>query len=185
VRIDTLQKEYEIQVKWVAFPLHPEIPEEGTELAQLFAGREVDTRAISLRLRQVARELGLPLGDRTRTFNTRLTQELGKWAESQGKGDEYHRAVFRAYFVDGANIGKPDELLGIAASLGLSAGVAREVMEKRTFREEVDADWTRSRDLGITGVPTFIMGSQRIVGAQPYDVLERFVEAGGKAKRRS
>lgn len=169
----------------MAFPLHPEIPEGGLGFEQLFAGRAIDTRAISLRLKQVARELSLPFGNRTKTFNTRLAQELAKWAEGQGKGDEYHQAVFRAYFVDGTNIAMPDELVDMAASLGLIPDEARQVIERRTFREAVDEDWTRSHDLGITGVPTFIMRDKKVVGAQPYDVLERFVVGCGKAKRRS
>ena len=179
-----MQKEYEIHVKWVAFPLHPEIPEEGLGLEELFAGRAVDMKATSLRLRRVARELGLPFGERTKTFNTRLAQELAKWAEAEGKGDEYHRAVFRAYFVEGTNIAKLDELAYLAASIGLIRDEALHVIEKRIFREEVDADWTRSHDLFINSVPTFVMDDQRVVGAQPYDVLERFVKSCGMAKRR-
>ena len=141
--------------------------QEGLDLEELFAGRAVDMRAMSLRLRRAAEELGLPLGERTRTFNTRPAQELAKWAEAEGKGNEYHRAVFRAYFVDGANIAKPDELAGLAASLGLARDAALHVIEKRVFREAVDADWTRSHDLSITGVPTFVIGDRKVVGAQP------------------
>jgi predicted DsbA family dithiol-disulfide isomerase len=168
----------------VAFPLHPEIPEQGLSLEELFAGRAFDVRVMSLRLRRAAEELGLPLGERTKTFNTRLAQELAKWAEGQGRGDEYHQAAFRACFVEGTNIGKPDELLDLAASIGLPRDEARRIIERRFFREAVDADWARSRDLGITGVPTFVMRDKRVVGAQPYEMLERFVKGCGTAKRR-
>ena len=150
---------------------------------ELFAGRTIDLAAMSLRLERVARDLGLPLGDRTKTFNTRFAQELAKWAEEQGRGDEYHDAVFRAYFVEGKNIGREDQLVDIAASLGLSRDEARRVIQERSFREAVDSDWARSRDLGITGVPTFIMNLRRVVGAQPYDVLERLVGACGARPR--
>ena len=152
-------------------------------LGELFAGRSVDVCAVSLRLRAVARDLGLPLGDRPRTYNTRLAQELAKWAEGQDKGDEYHRAIFRAYFVDGTNIAKMDELVDVAASLGLSRDEAARVIQRRTFREAVDVDWSRASELGITGVPTFIMRGHRAVGAQPYEVLEKFVRDCGEARR--
>ena len=46
-----------------------------------------------------------------------------------------------------------------------------------TLREAVDADWKRSRELGITGVPTFVLGGRGLVGAQPYAQLEAFVAA--------
>ena len=135
------------------------------------------------RLRQVADDLGLPLGDRKKTFNSRLAQELAKWAESKGKGDEFHAAVFRAYYVDGKNIGKVDVLAHLASALGLSEKEGRHVLESRTFRKAVDADWSRSRSLGITAVPTFVMGGQVAVGFQPYDVLEQLVKTGQVKKR--
>jgi predicted DsbA family dithiol-disulfide isomerase len=119
------------------------------------------------------------------TFNTRLAQELAKWAEGQGRGDEYHRALFRACFVDGTNIGKKDELLSVVTSLGLSRDEALRVIEERTYSGAVDADWKRSRELGIRGVPTFLTSVSRVVGAQPYEILERLVRESGGVKRRS
>jgi predicted DsbA family dithiol-disulfide isomerase len=135
------------------------------------------------RLKQVADELGLPLGERKMTFNSRLAQELGKWAESKGRGDEFHEAVFRAYFVDGKNIGKVDEIVDLAKSIGLSGQEARSVLELRTFREAVDSDWSRSRALGITGVPTFLADHRAAVGFQPYEDLEQFLINSGAKKR--
>jgi len=185
VRIDRLKKEYEIEAKWVAFPLHPETPEEGLALEGLFAGRSVDIQAIMMRLKRVAGELGLPLADRTKTYNSRPAQELVKWAEAEGKGDEFHDAVFRAYFVEAKNIAKPDTLVGLSESIGLPGDEARCIVRDRTFREAVDADWKRSRDLGITAVPTIIVRSQGIVGFQPYDVLEQFLKSAGVEKRKA
>jgi predicted DsbA family dithiol-disulfide isomerase len=183
VRIDQLQKNYNIEVRWTAFPLHPDTPEDGLSLEELYADRSVDIQQRKLRLKQVADELGLPLGDRKRTYNSRLAQELAKWAESKGKGDEFHKAVFRAYFVDGKNIGKVDELVALAKSIGLPEKETGSVLELRTFKEAVDSDWSRSRSLGITGVPTFVIGQQAIVGAQPYEVLEQFLKTCGAKKR--
>jgi len=185
VRIDRLKKEYEVEAKWAAFPLHPETPEEGLTLAELFAGRSADIPAVMQRLKQAAQKLNLPLADRTKTYNSRLAQELAKWAEAEGKGDEFHDAAFKAYFVEAKNIAKEDTLVGLASSIGLPGDEARRVVRERTFREAVDADWARSRELGITAVPTVIMGRQGIVGFQPYDVLEQFVKSCGVEKRKS
>ena len=118
------------------------------------------------------------------TFNSRLAQELAKWAESQGKGDPFHDAVFRAYFVDGKNIGKANELVDLVKTVGLPEKEARSVLDSRTYREAVDADWSRSHQLGITGVPTFVMGHQGLVGFQPYEALEQFLKTCGAKKRR-
>jgi len=135
----------------------------------------VDIPAIQKRLKEVAASLSLPLSTRTRTYNSRLAQELGKWVESEGKGEEFHRAVFRAYFVDGKNIAMVDELARLAESIGLPPREARHVVLSRSFRQAVDADWERSRSLGIDAVPTFIVGNRRIVGFRPYEALKELV----------
>jgi predicted DsbA family dithiol-disulfide isomerase len=62
------------------------------------------------------------------------------------------------------------------AKAGLSVDAAREVIEQRTFKAAVDADWKLSRDYGITGVPTFVAGHYGVVGAQPYEALEALVK---------
>ncbi len=176
MRIDRLQKEYEIEVRWIAFPLHPETPEEGLTLEELFAGRNIDIDKARQRLQQVARELGLPLGERKMTFNSRLAQELAKWAESKGIGDKFHRAVFNAYFVEGINIAKVDELVRLAKSLGLPEEEAREVLKSRRYKGEVDSDWNYCYAQGITAVPTFMIDHQRAVGFQPYETLKQLIK---------
>jgi predicted DsbA family dithiol-disulfide isomerase len=184
VHTDRLNKEYEIEVRWLAFPLHPEVPEEGLSLEELFAGRGVNISASLRHLKRVASSLSLPLNDRTRTYNSRLAQELAKWAESQGKGDEFHHTIFRAYFVDGTNIGRVDELVTLVASMGLPADEARHVILARRYRETVDSDWARSHTLGVTAVPTFVIDDQRIVGFQSYQILKQFViDSGARAKQ--
>ena len=172
-----------MDVRWTAYPLHPDTPEEGLELEKLFAGRSVDINEVKVRLKNVAGELGLPLGDRKKTYNSRLAQELGKWAESNGKGDEFHHAVFRAYFADGKNIAKVPLLMDVAKSVGLPEEDAQKVLETRAFKEAVDSDWSRSFRMGVTAVPTFRLELQRIVGAQPYEVLEKLLKEGGVRKR--
>ena len=184
MRIDQLKKHYDIEVRWAAFPLHPEIPEDGMTLEELFAGRPVDIEKILARLRQVANELGLSLGERKRTYNSRLAQELAKWAESKGKGDDFHKVVFQAYFVEGKNIGKIEELVHLAKSLGLPEKEARSVLELRTYKESVDSDWSRSHDLGITGVPTFVADHRAVVGFQPCEALEQFLQTCGAKRKR-
>ena len=129
------------------------------------------------RLRGVAESEGLPLGHRKMTYNSRLAQELGKWAESKGSGELFHKAVFHAYFVDGINIAKIPNLVEMAISIGLSGKEAQGVLETGAFREAVDSDWARSRENGVTAVPTFMMNRRTVIGAQSYEVLERFMKA--------
>jgi predicted DsbA family dithiol-disulfide isomerase len=126
-------------------------------------------------LRQVADGLGLPLGDRRMTYNSRLAQELGKWAESMGKGNAFHNAMFRAYFVDGLNIGKTLNLVKVAESMDLSGKDALNVIRSGAYKEAVDSDWKRSVELKVRAVPTFLYNRQVLVGAQPYEALKKLV----------
>jgi predicted DsbA family dithiol-disulfide isomerase len=176
VRIEKLRTEHNVKIEWVHFPLHPETPAEGRSLADLFAGRGVDRKAMNAQMKARMEAEGLPYGERTMTYNSRLAQELGKWADTQPGGGAIHDALFRAYFVETRNIGDPTVLLEIVDKLGLSVEGAREVIEKRTFKDVVDQDWALSRQLGVTGVPTFVAGGYGVVGAQPYETLERLVE---------
>jgi predicted DsbA family dithiol-disulfide isomerase len=162
-------------VTWVHFPLHPETPAEGISIEALFAGREVDIDAMYERMKALMDDEGLPYDRRSHTYNSRFAQELGKWADTQPGGEAIHDALYRAYFVDGSNIGDVDVLVDIAGSVGLPADAARAVIEDRSFQSAIDADWAKSRQYGITGVPTFVAGGYGVVGAQPYETLAQLL----------
>jgi predicted DsbA family dithiol-disulfide isomerase len=137
------------------------------------------------RLRRVSREEGLPFGQREKTYNSRLAQELGKWAEVKDRGEPFHKAAFHAYFADGINIARIPSLVNLAVKVGLSGQEAQKVLEKRIFKDAVDSDWARSREMGVTAVPTFMMNRKAVVGAQPYEVLEQFLMQNNVTKRPS
>jgi len=176
VRIEKLKAEHKVKVEWVHFPLHPDTPAEGRALADLFAGRNMDRKAMHAQMKARMDAEGLPYGERTMTYNSRLAQELGKWADTQPGGEAMHDALFQAYFVEARDISQPAVLLDIVKRVGLSVEGAREVLEKRTFQAAVDADWELSRRYGVTGVPTFVIGRYGVVGAQPYEALEELVQ---------
>ena len=126
---------------------------------------------------------GLPYARRTHTYNSRLAQELGAWAETKPGGEAIHDALYRAYFVDARNIGDVDVLLDVVDSVGLSVDSAREAIEQRTFKDAVDTDWAKSREIGVTGVPTFVAGGYGVVGAQPYEAIEKLIKEVGAVAR--
>jgi predicted DsbA family dithiol-disulfide isomerase len=94
-----------------------------------------------------------------------------------------HSALYRAYFVEGRNIGDLEVLVDIASRVGLPPEIARVVLSQRTFKDAVDGDWEKARRYGITGVPSFVAGRYKVVGAQPYEVLaQQLREAGARQK---
>lgn len=165
------------------FPLHPETPDEGLTLEELFVGRNIDIPAAQQRMTGLMAEEGLPYGKRPQTYNSRLAQELAAWADTQSNGESIHDELFRAYFVDGLNLASKDVLLTVAEKAGLSKEAALEVLDDRPFKDAVDADWELSRQYGITGVPTFVADGRGVNGAQAYEVLERLVNAAGASAK--
>jgi len=124
---------------------------------------------------------GLPYGNRTMTYNSRLAQELGSWADTQPGGEAIHDALFRAYFVDAKDVGDVQNLIDVAVSVGLSEQAAGDVLKNRSFKDTVDADWNKSRQYGVTGVPTFVVAKNGVVGAQPYEALVDLVAMARKS----
>ena len=183
MRIEKLRTAWDIDVRFVHFPLHPETPPDGLTLEQLFAGRGIDIAASQARMKRLMEEEGLPYGDRTMTYNSRMAQELASYAVTMPGGEQIHDRLFQAYFVDGINIASVDNLVEVATSIGLAADDCRDVLTSGRYREAVDADWNHTRTLGLSGVPAFVVGQNGVTGAQPYEVLQQLLEQCG-AKRR-
>ena len=162
-------------MRWTHFPLHPETPDSGITLEELFRGRGYDIQSMKQRMSALMTEENLAYGNRSHTYNSRLAQELAKWGESFPEGEALILKLFEAYFAEGRNLAEPEVLLDIAEVAGLPLETAEEVIRQRSFRDAVDTDWNRAHELGITGVPTFVSGNRGLVGAQPYEALEQLI----------
>ncbi len=147
-------------------------------MEELFAGRGLNVKAAMAKLAKVAEELDLPFQERTMTYNSRRAQEIGKWAEDQGQGDEFHDLAFRAYFAGGQNLAEESVLRDIAAKAGLDPNQAWAAVENSAKAQAVDADWSYSRECGVTAVPSFLTHGRLLVGAQPYQKLADLVRGG-------
>ncbi len=152
-------------------------------LEDLFRTSQERITVMMAQLDTTAKELGLPFGERHKTYNSRLAQELGLWAEDQGKGEAFHLAAFRAYFVDGLNLAKHPVLLEIARNVGLPEKQAEAILLSRAYEAKVDKDWAASRLKSVNAVPTFLMGPHTLVGAQSYETLVKLVTHYGVNKR--
>lgn len=187
MRVEKLKAAYEIETVLVHFPLHPDTPIEGRSMAEHYAQRGIDPEAAYQRMKRLMDAEGLPYGPRTHSYNSRLAQELGKWADTQPGGPSgpgaIHDKLYKAYFVEARNLAEIDLLVGIAGSVGLPEEEARAVLAERRFKDAVDADWAKSHQYGVTGVPTFVAARYGVVGAQPYEVLQQLVEKAGAARR--
>ncbi len=179
--IERLKKEHDINIKWTAYSLHPDTPEEGVSLSETLKNKPVSVEEAVESMKKTAQKEGLQISNNIRTFNTRLLQELSKWAETEGKGDEFHKAAYNAYYVDVINIAKINELLNLSESVGLSRKKAKKVIDDRTFKDHVDEDYKRAEAMDVCVIPTFVVGDNMVVGSKPYEILEKllFGKTGG------
>ena len=175
-RMKTLKQNFDITVQLIHFPLHPDTPDEGRTLQDMFGCGPEEIEAKNTRMKGLMQDEGLAYNDRSHTYNSRLAQEIGTWADTQDGGDAIHDKFYQAYFLDGRNVGDIDVIIDIVKSAGLDENEARAVLDERRFKDVVDADWAKSHSYGVTGVPTFVCNGQGLVGAQPYEGLAQLVE---------
>lgn len=184
-------QDVEVLVAWRPYQLNPEMPPEGMDrkayLSAKFGG---DARAdqIYQRVIEAGQSAGIDFNfpGMTRTPNTIDAHRLIGLAGRAGKQDEVVEALFRAYFLDGRDIGDHGTLAGIAASAGLEEKVVRDYLASREDVERVENEDAMARRMGIQGVPCFIFNRKyAISGAQePAAFLEAIEllkrEAGGE-----
>ena len=182
-QIKRLKKKYDVNIVWRAFPLHPKIPPEGLLIEEQFGNNiHLMNEKIAL-LQQKAEELELPLKERKTISDSRLAQELEKWAETKNKSDAFHEAMNKAYFADGLNISETSVLLEVVESIALPRQKAEIVIERRKFKAAVDYDWRLSEKLGIMAAPSYVINQDKLIGPQSNAVLENFLECHGVSKR--
>jgi len=170
-RIERLRQEFPVEVIWAPYELHPETPAEGTSLAAAPGSRRAAMYAL---LTQIAADEGIALVVPRRLSNSRLALEAAEYARGQDPGafEALHRALFRAYFVEGRDLGAPETVLALGEAVGLDRTALAQALEERRYAAQVDAwiGWARER--GIGGTPTFLFdGRFALTGAQEYLVF--------------
>ncbi len=133
--------------------------------------------AARARFAQVAEAEGLAYGERSHWYNSVPAHEAALWADATGHGEEFRRAVYRAYFVDDRNIGAAEVLAEIATQVGLDGTDLTNALSEGRFSQEVQQQFQYARELQITGVPAYVAGGYLMVGAQPYETFRELIEA--------
>lgn len=169
----------EVEVVWHPFQLNPQLPMAGIERSQYIA-EKFGARAQDIygRVSAVGRSVGIDFAfDRiVRQPNTTLAHQLIDVALAQGRQDQMVEALFRGYFLEGADLTQLDSLIELARRAGLDDTVARRKLEDDGQRQTIHTADAQARELGVTGVPFFIFGQKLAVsGAQESDVLARAI----------
>ncbi|MGC4118706.1 MAG: DsbA family protein [Myxococcales bacterium] len=178
-----LQKTYELDLDWRGFELHPETPRGGMPLSALFPASAIP--AMHERLRRFAASRGLPdFRASERLCNTRRALAACEHARDQGKLFALREALMKAYWERGEDVESDTVLRRAASEAGLDPETTLAAADAPAFLARVEAMRAEAEERGVTGIPTFFIGDEVIVGAQPYEALAEAVErAGGRPRR--
>ncbi|MFX1389997.1 MAG: DsbA family protein [Promethearchaeota archaeon] len=173
-RIEQLKKEYNLDVEWKPFEIHPETPKEGALANELPFPKGYLEMAFA-NVKRLAEEDGLTLKFSDKLSNSRLALYISEFARKKGKFDEFHKAVLEAYWLEGKDIGDKSLLLDLAESIGLEKSEIEIYLETEEPSKILQDTLIELRKYGINGVPTFNIENKLIVGAQPYEIFKRVI----------
>ena len=128
-------------------------------------------------LREHADELGLKLKRSPIVPCSRPALEAAEYAKGQGKFDQFHLAVFKAYWEEAKNIGLESIILEIARKCALDVAEVKRCLDDGCYTQSVINQSEEARKSGINGIPAYVVGGFLIEGVQPYQFFQRAVEA--------
>ncbi len=168
------------EIVWHPFQLNPDMPAEGMDRGTYLQAKFGDPTggAAYGRVREALEGGGLSvdLAAIARTPNTLDAQRLIHWAGIEGTQDRIVDALFAAYFREGRDIGDREVLADLADGAGMDAGVVLRLLESTADVQEIRDRDTQAREMGVTGVPTFIVAGQHAVpGAQPPELWVKVI----------
>jgi predicted DsbA family dithiol-disulfide isomerase len=174
---------HEVQTVWRSFELDPGAPatREHTATEHLAAkyGMSLEQAETShVQMTELAAQEGLEYHfDKTRGGNSFDAHRLIHLAAADGKQAEAQERVMRAYFTDGVAIGDREQLVALAADIGLDADEARAALDGDAYADAVREDERLAQRIGIQGVPFFVLDRRYgVSGAQPAEILVKALE---------
>ena len=167
-----MRREFDAEVTWLPFDLHPEYPPEGIPLADLHRRYGIGSgEQDPLRGRFAA--AGLDYNRPDVVPNTKLALRLAELARELGLHVPFHERLMDAYWSEATNIGDAGELRRLASEVGLDPGRVEDVIaDPAAYLDVVEGSTQQAVSIGVTGVPGFLLDRRLLVlGAQPLDTF--------------
>jgi predicted DsbA family dithiol-disulfide isomerase len=188
-RLETALERFDgdVEVEFKSFELDPSAPrvQEGSATEHLqakYGWSDEQVKAMQARIKGIGEGEGLDLKvDETRRGNSFDAHRLLHLAKKHGVQPELKERLMRAYFVESEPIGEADVLQRVAVEAGLDAGEVADVLASDRYADAVRNDERLAGQIGIDGVPFFVIGGRYAVsGAQPAELLLQALEAAAR-----
>jgi predicted DsbA family dithiol-disulfide isomerase len=169
--VEKLKQEYDVDVEWRPFYLYWDTPPEGQDLpAYVLRARAGGSEE---RLKNIALSHGMEFRSTERIYNTRLAHEATEYARENGRGNEFHKALFHRVYAEGQDPSQWSVLRANAEEVGLNADEMQQQVESHRYTDIVEEQVRWAQQIGVTGVPTYVIDERyAVVGAQPYEVFK-------------
>jgi predicted DsbA family dithiol-disulfide isomerase len=172
-RLARLNEEFDVRVERRFLEIHPETPAEGRPISEL--GYPPDQWARMMEnLERMGKAEGIVFSERTFTTNSHKALLLAEAAKKEGSVvfEALNEGLLRAYFTEGRNIGDTQVLRDVAQAAGVPAGRLEQAWSDAVYEERLAGDREAAAQIGITGIPVFIVDSRWILeGAVPVEML--------------
>jgi predicted DsbA family dithiol-disulfide isomerase len=182
--------EVEADIHFQPFELNPQLGADGEDAVEHLQKKygmpveQVAANQEAIRQRGAALGFTFDMERRRRVVNTFDAHRLLHWAGEEGGQRELKHALLRAYFTDGRDVSDHDTLVDIAASAGLPAERAREILASGTYADDVRTVEQFFLQHGINAVPAVIVDRKHLIsGGQPVEVFERALREIAAAKQ--
>jgi predicted DsbA family dithiol-disulfide isomerase len=181
-RAAALRANTSISVSWRTFMLNPDTPKEGVDrksyLAKVMDPARLAAAQTTLEAMAAAADAPIALDAATRIPNTIDAHRVVHWAAGYSVAESVIDALFRAYFVDGRDIGQVEELIAIGESCGLDPGELRERLAGDLDRALVLGFHAAAAKLGISGVPVAVFNRKAaLMGAESVENYGKALDA--------
>lgn len=181
--LQEFENKEDIEIEWKSFQLNPHLKTDpSVNITQYLAdikGWTLDhARQMNAHVTQMAAEVGLSYDfDKAIVANSLNAHRLAHLAKQNGKGDAAEEALFNAYFTEGENIDDRDTLVALGERIGLNKTAVEETLSSNKYAAEVKQDIEQARQLGISGVPFFVMDNKYgVSGAQTVPVFLQTIQ---------
>jgi predicted DsbA family dithiol-disulfide isomerase len=186
-RAMALRPDVSFEVFWRPYRLDPTIPREGVDRRAYLRAKFGDTPRSSamgdaIRSEGAGEGIEFAFDKIAKSPNTLDSHRLVRWSASAGVQDEVVERLFRAYFIDGKDIGDATELATVAADAGMDGELVASLLASDADLESVEREAGLANEMGITGVPTFIFDSKLMIsGAREAELLARVIDKAREA----